>query len=308
MNAMQEVKDFLARLDAARREELAGGAARLAELLDTAWRAWPGFGVVPRDFLAWLMERLPTAAGGPAGVEGLRVAELYLVFACVRGDATALRCFERSYLPEMEAALVRLRLPPAQREELLQQLRQKLLVAEDGAGPRLGSYGGRGDLGRWVRAVAVREGLVQLRKHQPEVEVEAEFFESFPAAAEDMELRHIRREYQEEFKQAFAQALASLLPEERNLIRRHFIDGLTTPQLAALHGMHRVTMFRRLRQACDTLAGQTRKLLLARLPVSAGELELLDRLIRSQLDVSIERLLPPAESGGLAGRPSGEEE
>jgi RNA polymerase sigma-70 factor (ECF subfamily) len=309
VSAEQEVTAaFLARLDAARRSRLAGWEARLAEGLAAARQAWPDLSVAPESFLAWLVERLPTEAPGTQGAEGLKMADLYLAFACTRGDAAALRSFEQHYMPEIDASLVRLRLTASQRDELRQLLRQKLLVSEDGAEPRIGTYGGRGDLRRWVRAVATREGLVLLRKGTPEVEVEQEFFEVFPAAAEDVELQHARREYQVEFKRAFEEALASLSPEERNLIRRHFIDGLSTPQLAALHGTHRVTMFRRLKQACETLVERTRKLLLERLPMTEGELTSLNRLIHSQLDVSLERLLPPVVSGQLPPRPSGNKE
>ncbi|NVJ18587.1 hypothetical protein [Myxococcus sp. AM010] len=295
MEAEQEVKAFLARLDPARREALAGGESRLVELLGAALEVWPGFRVAPGAFLAWLVERLPALERGAPGVDGARGADLYLAFACSRGDTAALRRFEQHCVPEMEVSLVRLRLPPSQREELLQQLQHKLLVAGGGVAPRIGTYEGRGDLRRWVRAVATREGLEVLRKHVPEVEVEEAFFEAFPAVAEDVELRQVRREYQEAFKRAFEDALASLAPEERNLLRWHFIDGLPTPRLAALHGTHRVTMFRRLRQVCEALADRTRRLLLERLPLPAGELESLNRLIRSQLDLSLERLLPAAE-------------
>jgi RNA polymerase sigma-70 factor (ECF subfamily) len=272
-----------------------GWEEKLAELLGEAQRAWPGLSVAPESFLHWLLERLPAQGGGVQGTEGLKVADLYLAFACTQGDAAALRSFEQHYMPEVEAALKRMRLSDFQREELRQELRQKLLVAQDETGPRIGTYGGRGDLRRWVRAVATREGLVLLRKHTPEVDVEEGFFETFPAAVEDVELQHARREYQAEFKRAFEEAMAALAPEERNLIRQHFIDGLTTPQLATLHGVHRVTMFRRLKQACEALVDHTWKLLLKRLPMSEGELASLNRLIRSQLDVSLDRLLPPED-------------
>jgi RNA polymerase sigma-70 factor (ECF subfamily) len=296
VSAEQEVTAaFLAGLDAARRSKAAGWEEQLAGLLGEARRAWPDLAVAPESFLGWLLERLPARGDGKQGVDGLKVADLYLAFACTQGNAAALRSFEQHYMPEIDASLKRLRLSDIQREELRQELRQKLLVAQDETGPRIGTYGGRGDLRRWVKAVATREGLVLLRKHTPEVEMEEEFFEAFPAAAEDVELQHARREYQEEFKRAFEEALTSLEPEERNLLRQHFIDGLSTPQLAALHGQHRVTLFRKLKQACETLADRTRKLLLERLPMSEKELSSLNRLIRSQLDVSLERLLPPGK-------------
>ena len=284
------VAAFLAGLDAAERSRLTGWEEQLEGLLEVARRAWPDVSVAPEAFLRWLVERLPAAS---QGAEGLKVADLYLVFACTRGDAAALRSFEKHYVPELEYALVRLRLSDTQRDDLRQVLRQKLLMSEDGAEPRIGLYGGRGELRRWVRAVATREGLMLLRKPSPEVSMDEELFDTFPAAAEDVELQHARREYQVEFKRAFEEALVSLEPEERNLLRRHFIDGLSTPQLAMLHGIHRVTMFRRLRQVCEALVERTRKLLLVRLPMSEKELASLNRLIRSQLDMSLERLLPP---------------
>jgi RNA polymerase sigma-70 factor (ECF subfamily) len=292
---------FLAKLDAVRRAKAASWEGQWAQWLGEARKAWPRVAVAPEAFLGWLLERLPAKGG-----EALKVADMYLAFACMQGDAAALRSFEQHYMPEVETSLVRLRLQPFERQELRQELRQKLLVAQDAAGPRIGTYGGRGDLRRWVRAVATREGLVLLRKNTPEVEVEEEFFEAFPAAAEDVELQHARREYQVEFKRAFEEALASLPPEERNLIRQHFIDGLSTPQLAALHGAHRVTLFRRLKHACEKLVERTRQLLVERLPMSEGELASLNRLIRSQLDVSLERLLPneaPPQAPGGSSNP-----
>ncbi len=292
MSTEQEVTAaFLAGLDAASRSKVAGWEDQLAALLGEARRAWPDVTVAPEAFLNWLLERLPARESGQQGAEGLKVADLYLAFACAQGDAAALRGFEQHYMPEVDVSLKSLRLLHFQREELRQELRQKLLVAQDGTAPRIGTYGGRGDLRRWVRAVATREGLVLLRKHTPEVDMEVEFFETFPSAAEDVELQHARREYQVEFKRAFEEALASLEPKERNLLRQHFIDGLSTPQLAALRGQHRVTLFRQLKHACDVLAERTRKLLMERLPMTERELSSLNRLIRSQLDVSLERLL-----------------
>lgn len=306
MSAEQELTaSFLAKLDAVRRAKAAGWEEPLVQLLAEARRVWPAVAVAPEPFLGWVLERLPAKGGGAQGGETLKAADMYLAFACAQGDAAALKSFEQHYMPEIEASLVRLRLEPYQREELRQELRQKLLVTQDETGPRIGTYGGRGDLRKWVRAVATREGLVLLRKNTPEVEVEEEFFEAFPTAAEDVELQHARREYQVEFKRAFEEALASLLPEDRNLIRQHFIDRLSTPQLAALHGVHRATLFRWLKRACETLVERTRKLLLERLPLSEDELASLNRLIRSRLDVSLERLLPPEPQKQGPGEPSG---
>ena len=294
MGAEQEVKLFLARLDEPTRAKLAGLESKLASLVESGRGTWPGLSVPTDVFLRWVVERLNS--GGPENGEALKAGDLYLACACARAEPLALRIFEQQFVPEMGAALTRLRMSVTEREELQQALRQKLLVAEGEQPPRIAAYAGRGDLRRWLRAVATREGLSLMRKDTPEVKVEEEFFDYFPTAAEDVELQHARREYQVEFKRAFEEALQTLSPEERNLIRRHFIDGLSTPQLATMYGLHRVTMFRRLKQACDSLTDRTRQLLEERLPLSSGELTSLNRLIRSQLDVSLERLLPPEVS------------
>ena len=110
MSAEQELTaGFLAKLDAARRAKAAGWEGPLAQMLGEARRAWPGLTVAPEAFLGWLLERLPARGGGAPGTEALKVADMYLAFACMQGDAAALRSFEQHYMPEVEASLVRLR-------------------------------------------------------------------------------------------------------------------------------------------------------------------------------------------------------
>ncbi len=83
-------------------------------------------------------------------------------------------------------------------------------------------------------------------------------------------------------------------PEERNVLRDHYAQGLGIDQIAAIHGIHRATAARRLATAREAILRETRQLLMQRLKVSRAELESVVRLIESQMHVTMERILREA--------------
>jgi DNA-directed RNA polymerase specialized sigma24 family protein len=54
-------------------------------------------------------------------------------------------------------------------------------------------------------------------------------------------------------------AIRSLSADQRNLLRAHFIDGATFDQLAVMYGMHKVTVWRKIANARDSVVEATRK-------------------------------------------------
>jgi RNA polymerase sigma-70 factor (ECF subfamily) len=76
------------------------------------------------------------------------------------------------------------------------------------------------------------------------------------------------------------------------------LRGLGIDQIAALHGVHRATAARRLERAREALLVATRKSLMSRLSIDSAEFESLMDLIRSRLDVSIQRILGSQAEGG----------
>jgi RNA polymerase sigma-70 factor (ECF subfamily) len=112
------------------------------------------------------------------------------------------------------------------------------------------------------------------------------------ALHDDPELLLLKRRYGAELKAAVAAALEGLPARDRNLLRYAVIDGLTTEQLAAMHGVHRATAVRWLAAARSALRGAVRRGLAARLGISDSEVHSLVRLVRSEIDLSLKKLLP----------------
>ena len=94
-----------------------------------------------------------------------------------------------------------------------------------------------------------------------------------------------------DFKQAFEHAMASLEPSERNILRMSFVSDLSIDEIGKLYSIHRATAARRLARARARLAELTREHLRQRLDLDEGEFTSIVRLVHSQLNLSISRVL-----------------
>ena len=77
----------------------------------------------------------------------------------------------------------------------------------------------------------------------------------------------------------------------RVLLRLHYVDGLRLAGIGALYQVTESTASRWVRRALDAVADGVRARLRERLALSAETFESVLRLVQSQLDVSIRRLL-----------------
>jgi RNA polymerase sigma-70 factor (ECF subfamily) len=75
------------------------------------------------------------------------------------------------------------------------------------------------------------------------------------------------------------------------LLKYHYVDGFSIDKICAIYTVHRATAARWLGAAREALAVETHRLLGTRLGVSPSELRSIARLVESQLDLSIRRLL-----------------
>ena len=276
---------FLTHAPAGRPAEPQLGQA-LDALLARARTAFPEVPLDAEAFVAWLAPRADRA------LPALPVEELFLAWACARGDPAATRALDTHYLARLGPTVGRVDPSPDFLDEVLQQLREKLLV---GPSPRIATYDGAGPLMSWLRAAAVRTALNARRPGAREVAADDEALEALPLAGPDPELAAVRGQHRAVFSEAFRAALATLTPRERNLLRLQALDGLSLSAIGEMYGVNKSTVSRWLAHAHEALLAATREGLAQRLALDPAALDSLLKAMRSSLDLSVARLLGPAE-------------
>jgi RNA polymerase sigma-70 factor (ECF subfamily) len=260
----------------------------LTSAVDAARGAWPSFFLSSDVFVPYLAQRLQPVS--PSALERLRVAELYLTCACAQGDPAAIAAFEAVYLRDMAAGLPRPTRGASIEGDVTQAVRERLLVHRDGEPARIAEYSGRGALASWVHVVAVRTALRMMRGRKRQAELDGRYVLGSDNHG-DTEVAYLKKRYRAQFAEAFHAALGTLEPRDRNVLRQHYVDGLTMEEIGVVYHVHRITVVRWIERARTALAKETKRRLAGKLGVGKRELESILRLIRSQLDVSLRRYL-----------------
>ncbi|WP_375757907.1 sigma-70 family RNA polymerase sigma factor [Corallococcus exercitus] len=246
--------------------------------------AWPGVELPREDFLAHLAARTAASGGAPVA----HAEDLFLACACARGVPAALAHFERQHLPAARMALGRRGIAPDVVDEALQRLRERLLLPRPDGPPRLAEYDGRGPLEAWVRTVALRLAMTELRERATRP-VEALLPTLLPS--EDPSFAALKHRHHADIEASIAAALASLEPRQRTFLRLHLVENVGVEDIGRVHGVSRATMTRWLKAARDTLAERTHAELRRRLNVDEPELHSLAQSLLSGLDLSVRHLL-----------------
>jgi RNA polymerase sigma-70 factor (ECF subfamily) len=257
-------------LDAAVQEAWAAGAA-----------AWTGTSLSTQGFADWVRER-----GITIEVLRERPADLYLAAACARGDTVAVAAFDRTYL-QPPGPIGAGKATPAQLDEIRQQLRVKLLA---GPVPNIGTYRGFGPLGAWVRVAAARVAA-HLQESERGDRQDSALLEALVHLGADPELVAAKLEHQDEFREALTECLATLGPREKTLLRMNFNDHMNIDEIGVVYRVHRATVARWLAAIRSQVFECVCQKLSLKLRSSPSEVASLVRLVRSDIDVSIRRLL-----------------
>jgi RNA polymerase sigma-70 factor, ECF subfamily len=267
---------------------------RLAGQLAEAEARWPDVSVDPGRFVTHWAAQLARAGDVDTALEQLHLADLYLAFACAEGDLAALRSFS-TLLSSVAGAVRSVDGTPAFVDEILQRLRTRVLVPEEGKSPRILDYAGRGSLENWLRAGALRLALNARRdaRRGPEPLPDASLWEpAAPTAERTLEL--LRGKYAAEFGSALREAFTSLEAGERNVLRMHFLEGLSLNQIAAMYQVNKSTISRRMAKAREMLLERTRAKLERALSLPANELDSLLEQLGPRLDLSLGSVLNPS--------------
>ncbi len=249
---------------------------------------WPSVPLGPERFMRHLARHLPEGSG--EALRPLHGADLYLACACAESEPRALHAFEEHVLQRVPPRLGQL--PEATVDDVLQELRQRLLLGRGDAPPRIADYSGRGPLLAWVRIIAARiagelahqQGRQVLFEEPPEVLARM-------LSANDPERELLREDSRQALAEALRKALALLPERERALLRLHHLHGLTMDRLSAMYGESRSGVARRVAQARERLLKLTRQELSSRLNLAGAEVESLLGLVQSRLDLSLRQLM-----------------
>jgi RNA polymerase sigma-70 factor (ECF subfamily) len=216
------------------------------------------------------------------------VDELVLAWRAARGEAAAEREVERLIAIEGEAAARRIDASSTFVDDVRQALRVRLLVA-DGGRVRIADYAGRGPLRGWIGVAAVRVALNA--KRGTRAAASEDVLAELVSGEQDPELRYLKTLYRAEFREAIEAALRALPDRQRALLRLSFVDGMKMYQLATLYGVHETTAARWVQKAAAEVAEDARRRLVTRLALSPSSLESVARMVLSNLELSIARVL-----------------
>jgi RNA polymerase sigma-70 factor (ECF subfamily) len=264
--------------------------AALGRALTAAREAWPSVDLPPQAFAQHLARRLPDGKVLES-LATLRAGDLYIARACAEGSSDAIEMFEQRFFPTVIATLRRMRLPAADQEDLLQNLRRLLYFQSDrGTSPALLDYAGVADLRGWLRVIAVRAAQRTKVRAQREASLDPDaVIEGAPGKSGPMSF--VKEHYRRPVADAFRAAAALLPVEERNLLRYYYVQGLTTVELAKMQGVNSATISRRIARARERLLRQTTHELSQRLGVPQTDLTSIIREVKSRLELSLSTIL-----------------
>lgn len=266
----------------------------LRQICAVGQAAWPQIPIPPRDFVRFLARQLPPELVSPAELASLRGGDLFLVCALGAGHPVATAAFEADYMPEVRRTLLRLELPEPIIDDVIQMLYSHLLERQNAPREKLGlrrGYAGRGDLKGWLCVCAVHAASRQHKRERSEVPLEDVPETLLQEPQRTPEHAVLSGELKALFHAAFRGAVADLSSRERNLLRYHFLAGLSIDQIGALYRVHRATAARWVLAARKRLALLTRKRIRALVPMRERSYVEIVALVRSQLTLNLAALL-----------------
>lgn len=263
---------------------LADACERAAEQITARWPAW----IDGRTFADYLVGRLDPGLPAAAAIGEVWIADLYLACAVIAGVPAALTAFDRQLTTELPGAIRTIDASPEAIDDVIQLLREKILVPHDGT-RRLESYSGHGPLGAWLRISALRIALSRRRRRHPEPRPDDEL-EAILDLAPNAEVKVLSRELGADLRTALRGAVAAQPARTRALLRMYYADGHGVEDIGRVYNVHASTVSRWLVKARADILAQTRAELLDRLRTPASQI---DSLLghAASLEISLEGLL-----------------
>ncbi len=218
--------------------------------------------------------------------------DLYLALGCGMGDPEALVILERVFVPPLEQHLARSGFDDAARQDVFQQMFLHLCTGET---PRILTYAARASLSAWLRVTAVRCALSlhppAYRNNQLQLDTNLECL--FVGDC-DIEQQVVIEKARPLFQAALGHAIGSLRDRDRTLLRLCYVDGLSIDAIGNMYQVHRATAARWLADVRQRILAEVQQSLAHEAGLQPSEFESLAALVRSELHLSLRRLLGAA--------------
>lgn len=268
-------------------------ATWLEQTLRSAREQHPGVRLTDEAFVDHLARHLPQDGDLEELLSTLRGDDLFLACACGHGDTRAIEQLTTKCRPIFASVLAQPSASGVDGEDLQQVLLERLTVGVGDGPPKILDYSGRGKLTTWIKVSATRLRIdSERRKSDKHDSIDGSSLERIEkAVSADMELSFLKQRYRAVFKEVFQQVLRELSSEQRNLLRLSVVEGLSATQIARSHGVDRATAKRWLVKVRAALLDGTEKGLAARLGVEEQEVRSVLRMVRTGLEVSMQRVL-----------------
>lgn len=223
-------------------------------------------------------------------LQRLHTADLYLACAAGHGVPGASEAFVQCFFGPIAAAVQTIDRDPSLIDDVRQALHERLLLATDEP-PRIFQYGGRASLATWLGVAAQRMALGLLRAEGARQRATDRAGDEPLAIELDPELAYLKTRYRGAFKEALTVALGRLPQRQRTVMRLHTVGGLTLQRIATMLLVDESTVSRWVHRAREAILQETQRELGQRLGIRVAEVPSIARLVSSQIDVSVARLL-----------------
>jgi RNA polymerase sigma-70 factor (ECF subfamily) len=265
-------------------------ATLVAELVNNARKSWPGISLSPALFIDHLATRL-SGSSIKESLASIAASDLWLVCACLQRDPVALREFDRILLSVARSAGVERDMSVEGNRDLMQELREVLLVGDAESPPRLVLYSGLGSLRGWIRVVMLRDRVrFQVERKQAK-SLDAAFEGAFLVNVDDPEFQNLKQENRAMFREALHISIEKLSKVDHLLLKCWLIDEMTLDQIGRFMQLHRITVGRRLTRLRRRILSMIKRDLTRRLELCKEELESLMRNIESRFDAPLSVVL-----------------
>jgi RNA polymerase sigma-70 factor, ECF subfamily len=211
--------------------------------------------------------------------------DLFLCAACLAGDNDAMDRVNGLLSASAQSVKSHFRVDDDERDEILQSVRIRLL---SGPQPRLAGYRGASPLTAWL-SVVVRRAALDAYRSSREPSSDQDILD---LVADGVSPLHGALETDRERLRFFLEtSLMRLEPQERTLLKMNLLDHQSIDAIGLVFRVHRATVARWLVDIRMRLLKDLVSLMKSELRTNSTEIQSLIRYYRSDLEMSLSRVL-----------------